>query len=397
MKTAYRIQGFQQSIYSRLKELKGEIINEGTKLIDLSIGSPDMAPPEEIRKIISEASLDAQAYDYTLTRGTEQFRQACADWYKKRFDVDLDPETEILPLMGSQDGLAHIFWAYINKGDHVLIPDPGYPIYSDGLALVEGIKIPMPLLEGNSYLPDLTSIDETSAKKAKMMILNYPNNPTAATANLEFFQEVVGFAEKNDILVCHDAAYSELYFEESKPVSFLQAKGSKKVGVEFHSLSKSYNLAGVRLGFLVGNSDVIKALETVKSNIDYGTFRPILTAGTAALSSICDYVAEKNRKAYKKRRDIWIEGSAKVGWKIPSPEASMYIWAPVPTAQDSFEFVWDLAKAGVMLIPGAAFGKHGEGYVRIGLVQDEKEIERAVRIVQDFLQTRIKTEDSGIK
>lgn len=397
METAYRIQGFQQSIYSRLKELKEEILSEGTKLIDLSIGSPDMAPPEEIRKIISEASLDAQAYDYTLTRGTEQFRRACADWYKKRFDVELDPETEVLPLMGSQDGLAHIFWAFINKGDHVLIPDPGYPIYSDGLALAEGVKVALPLLEEKGYLPDLTLIDENSASQAKMIILNYPNNPTAATASLEFFQDVVAFAEKNDIIVCHDAAYSELYFEESRPVSFLQAKGSKKVGVEFHSLSKSYNLAGVRLGFLVGNADVIKALETVKSNIDYGTFRPILTAGTAALSGICDYVTEQNREVYKRRRDIWIEGCAKVGWKIPNPEASMYVWAPVPTAQDSFEFVWELAKAGVMLIPGAAFGKYGEGYVRIGLVQDEKEIERAVRIVQDFLLTRIKKEDPGIE
>lgn len=196
MNIAHRIQGFEQSIYSRLKELKEEIFREGTALIDLSIGTPDMAPPEKIKRIISDCALDSKAYDYTLTRGTEQIRQACADWYKRRFDVELDPQSEVLPLMGSQDGLSHIFWAFVDKGDYVLVPDPGYPIYSDGLALVEGIKAPMPLKEENHYLPDLSSIDGHTAQKAKMMMLNYPNNPTAATAPLDFFQEVVAFAKK---------------------------------------------------------------------------------------------------------------------------------------------------------------------------------------------------------
>lgn len=388
MKIATRLKGLQTSIYSRLAELKREIEKSGKTLINLSIGSPDLPPPEEIRRIISECSLDEKAYDYTLTRGTPEFREACAKWYKKRFNVDLDPEKEVLPVMGSQDGLAHIFWAFINKGDTALIPDPGYPIYSDGLAIVEGKKVAMPLRENNGFLPDFSEIDQESARKAKLMILNYPNNPTAAVASLSFFQDVVEFARENDIIVCHDAAYSELAFEGYKPASFLQAEGAKEVGVEFHSLSKSFNLAGVRLGFVVGNPEVIRALETIKSNIDYGTFRPILNAGTAALLG-SEEIILKNQQAYQKRRDIWIDGCAEVGWQMPRPKGSMYVWAPVPTEQDSFSFVQDLAvKAGVLVVPGVAFGEYGEGYVRIGLVQDESLIKEAVERVKAFLRSK---------
>ncbi|MGI6449439.1 MAG: aminotransferase class I/II-fold pyridoxal phosphate-dependent enzyme [Desulfitobacteriia bacterium] len=386
MRFATRLKNLQTSIYSQLAELKTELERNGKTLINLSIGSPDLAPPREVREALSQTALDGGAYDYTLTRGTSEFREACAKWYKKRFDVDLDPETEVLPVMGSQDAIAHIFWALVDKGEAALIPDPGYPIYSDGLALVEGKKIPLPLKEENNFLPDFSALDPKLAAEAKLMILNYPNNPTAAVASLEFFEQVVQFAAQYEIIVCHDAAYTELSFDNYKPASFLQVKGAKEVGVEFHSLSKTYNMAGARLGFVVGNAKVIKALETIKSNIDYGIFRPVLKAGSVALLGSGEIIG-LNQQTYQRRRDIWVEGCALAGWKMPKPKGSMFVWAPVPSKQDSLSFVIDLAKrAGVILVPGIAFGAHGEGYVRVGLVQSEAALEEAVHRVRSFLQ-----------
>jgi len=385
VKLASRLNKLQVSIYSQLAELKAEIAQTGKSLIDLSIGSPDLPPPQEVKELISRQALDDQVYDYTLTRGTAEFREACANWYKRRFNVDLDTETEVLPTMGSQDGLAHIFWALIDKGDSALIPDPGYPIYSDGLTLAEGKIIPLPLLPANNFLPDFSQLSIKQADQAKLMILNYPNNPTTATANLEFFTQVVEFAYKHNIIVCHDAAYTELAYGGIRPVSFLQVDGAKEVGIEFHSLSKSFNMAGVRLGFAVGNSKVIKALETIKTNIDYGSFKPFLKAGALALSN-CQKTIETNCQTYKRRSEIWINGCKEAGWEITQPLATMFIWAPVPTEQDSLSFVMDLArKSGVILVPGAAFGQYGEGYVRIGLVQKEEVLEEAVKRIKTFL------------
>lgn len=388
MELASRLKGMETSIFSQLADLKKEVESSGKTLVNLSIGSPDLAPAYEIRKILSELVMQEEMYDYTLTRGTMDFREACAKWYKQRFDVDLDPETEVLPVMGSQDGLAHIYWAFLNKGDTALIPDPGYPIYSDGVALAEGIKVPIPLKEVNSFLPDFAEIDKTSARKAKIMILNYPNNPTAAVAPPSFFPEAVRFAQENNIIICHDAAYTELAFEGYRPVSFLETEGAKEVGVEFHSLSKTYNMAGARLGFVVGNADIIKALETIKSNIDYGTFRPILKAGVQALLG-SDQIIKENQKVYRRRRDIFVDGCAEVGWKIARPAASMFVWASVPTKQDSFTFVKELAReAGVLVVPGVAFGRYGEGYIRVGLVQKQELIKEAVDRIQSFLNLR---------
>jgi len=368
-----------------MDNLRQELEKAGKHLINLSIGSPDRAPALEIRKILSQAVLDDSQYGYTLTRGTANFRRACAEWYLDRFGVSLDPETEILPLMGSQDGLAHIFLAYIDPGDLALIPDPGYPIYTAGLMLAGGVKVAMPLLEEKGFLPDLRQIKADLARKAKLMFLNYPNNPTAAVAPLSFFEDVVEFAKKNDLLICHDAAYSELAFDGYRPVSFLQAQGAKEVGIEFHSVSKTYNLAGARLGFVVGNSDVIRNLSQLKSNIDYGVFQPVLTAGAYALSSAQDSI-EENRSAYQRRRDLLIEGCASAGWNMPPPQGSMFIWAPVPTKQDSVSFTIALAReAGVIVVPGVGFGEYGEGYVRMAMVQNEHVIQEAVRRIQQFL------------
>lgn len=381
-----RLEGLGASVFSEMDDLKRQLEREGKSLINLSIGSPDRAPSLEIRRVLSQAVLEENQYGYTLTRGTEDFRRVCADWYLERFGVVLNPETEVLPLMGSQDGLAHVFLAYIDPGDLALIPDPGYPIYSAGLILAGGKKVAIPLLEENGFLPDLKKIDPDLARKAKLMFLNYPNNPTAAVASLSYFEEVVEFAREYDLLICHDAAYSELAFEGFKPVSFLQARGAKEVGIEFHSVSKTYNLAGVRLGFVVGNSEVIGTLSQLKSNIDYGVFAPVLAAGAYALRNAQESI-EENKRAYQRRRDLLIDGCALAGWKMSIPQGSMFVWAPVPTQQDSVSFAMDLAReAGVIVVPGVAFGEHGEGFVRIALVQDESVMQEAVRRIQEFLR-----------
>ncbi len=382
---AKRLGGLGASVFTEMDNLKRALEKEGKSLINLSIGSPDRAPALEIRQVLSQAVFDETQYGYTLTRGTDEFRKACATWYLERFGVTLNSETEVLPLMGSQDGLAHIFLAFIDPGDLALIPDPGYPIYTAGLILAGGEKVAFPLLEENGFLPDLRKIDSDIARQAKLMLLNYPNNPTAAVASLSFFEEVVEFAREYDLLICHDVAYSELAFEGYRPVSFLQARGAKEVGIEFHSVSKTYNLAGARLGFVVGNADVIGTLAQLKSNIDYGVFGPVLKAGAFALSSVQNSI-EENRNAYQRRRDILIEGCSQAGWNIPVPQGSMFIWAPVPTRQDSFSFARELAReAGVIVVPGVAFGEHGEGYVRIAMVQDESVLQEAVRRIQQFL------------
>ncbi|MCB8816980.1 aminotransferase class I/II-fold pyridoxal phosphate-dependent enzyme [Desulfosporosinus shakirovi] len=381
-----RLESLGASVFTEMDNLKRELEKAGNNLINLSIGSPDRAPALEIRNVLSQAVLDDNQYGYTLTRGTEEFRKVCAEWYRERFGVALDPETEVLPLMGSQDGLAHIFLAYIDPGDLAFVPDPGYPIYTAGLMLAGGKKVAIPLLEENGYLPDLKQIDPDLARKAKLMFLNYPNNPTAAVANLSFFEKVVDFAKEYDLLICHDAAYSELAFEGFKPVSFLQARGAKEVGIEFHSVSKTYNLAGARLGFAVGNADVIGNLSQLKSNIDYGVFAPVLTVGAYALNNGQESI-EDNQNAYQRRRDLLIEGCAFAGWKMPMPQGSMFVWAPVPTEQDSVSFAMDLAReAGVIVVPGVAFGEHGEGFVRVALVQDESVLKEAVQRIQQFFK-----------
>lgn len=385
---AQRLQGLGASVFSKMDDLKNELQEQGKDLINLSIGSPDRAPSAELRNVLGQATLDGNQYGYTLTRGTKEFRESCAKWYKNRFDVNLDPEHEVLPLMGSQDGLAHIFLALIDPGDSAFIPDPGYPIYTAGLVIAGGQKIPLSLLAENNFLPDLDSIDPEVARKAKMIVLNYPNNPTAAVAPLEFFDKVVKFANTYDLIVCHDVAYSELAYDGYRPVSFLQAEGAKNVGVEFHSLSKTFNFAGARLGFVVGNAEVIEALCELKSNIDYGVFGPVLKAGSYALS-VSQPQVEETRLTYQKRRDILIEGFAEAGWKIPVPKGSMFLWAPVPTQQDSLSFAIDLAReAGVIVVPGVGFGDHGEGFVRIALVQEEEILREAVNRVQEFLRSK---------
>ena len=360
---ADRLDTLQPGIFSLINEKKKQALNAGKNIIDLSIGSPDMAPPSHVKEILLQAAQDDKNYGYALTEGLEVFKNAVVNWYEKNYRVKLDPATEVLSLMGSQDGLTHLHWALLNPGDLVLIPDPGYPIYQAGPLLAGGKIYPLPLLEENDYLPDLDNIPVEICEKAKVMILNYPSNPLAATATKEFFEDLVAFAKKHQIIIVHDFAYSELSYDGFKNPSFLEVPGAKEVGVEIHSVSKTFNLAGCRLGFIVGNAEVIDALRLVKSNIDYGTFSPIQIAAASALTGPEECVKE-NALNYQHRRDVLIEELAKYGWQVPKPKASMFVWAKLPEKFPSSEdFAFKLlAQTGVAVVPGIAFGTHGEGY-----------------------------------
>lgn len=382
---ANRMRSLTSAIFTQVDNLRQQAAAAGKDVISLSIGSPDLAPAPHIIAAMKEAIDNPQNYGYTLSKGIPAFLQAVADWYTK-FDVALDPATEVHSLMGSQDGLAHIALCLINPGDVVLVPDPGYPIFSAG-PLVAGAEVyHMPLTPENNYLPDLDAIDEKILSRAKMMILNYPNNPLAATASREFFTKVVDFAKRHQIIVCHDFAYSELVFDGYRPDSFLSIPGAKDVAIEFHSLSKTYSMAGCRVAFVVGNKDVISLLGRLKSNFDYGIFYPVQKAAIAALTGPQDCVLE-TAQTYQKRRDILVDGFRAFGWDVPRPQASMYIWAPVPTRQSSFDFVSDMIQqTGVSVTPGIGFGPHGEGHVRIALVQPEQRLAEAVSRIHDWLE-----------
>jgi LL-diaminopimelate aminotransferase len=383
---AKRLSGLGSAIFSEMDELRKEVENKGIQIINLGIGSPDRAPAPHVIEALTKGVNAEFNYGYTLTQGIDELKTAIVNWYYKRFQVKLDPDTEVLSLMGSQDGLAHIYTAFINPGDLALIPDPGYPIYTAGLLLAGGEKYPLALTADNNYLPDLDKLPLEVVRRAKLMFLNYPNNPLAATADLDFFYKIVEFAKEHQIIVCHDNAYSELAYDGYRPPSLLQVPGAKEVGVEFHSVSKTYNLAGCRLGFVVGNAQVIRSLSVVKSNIDYGVFKPVQLAAVAALNGPQDTVVD-NAAAYQARRDALVDGLASAGWQIPKPKASMFLWAPLPKGHhSSMEFAAQLLKAtGVLVIPGVAFGEQGEGYVRIALVQDTSLLLEAVSRVHRFL------------
>ncbi|MDD3654755.1 MAG: LL-diaminopimelate aminotransferase, partial [Desulfotomaculaceae bacterium] len=368
MKKAKRMESLSSGIFSEMEERKRKVEARGLKVINIGVGSPDLPPAPHIMEALRLAAGRPQNYTYPLV-GLPSLRQAVAQWYKRRFNVDLDPEVEVLELMGSQDGLAHLAMAYIDRGDVALVPDPGYPIYEFSIRLAGGDIFPMPLLSDNHFLPDLDAIPADIVRRAKMMWLNYPNNPTAANAGRGFFEKAVSFARCNNILICHDVAYAELAYDGFKPVSFLETPGAKEVGIEFYSLSKTYNMAGCRLGFAVGNAAVLADLALIKSNIDYGVFYAVQEAGVAALSGPQECVAE-TAATYQKRRDVLVEGLARLGWSMPKPRASMFVWAPLPRGySDSIRFTAELLeKAGIIVLPGLAFGRQGEGYVRIALV-----------------------------
>ncbi|RID84068.1 LL-diaminopimelate aminotransferase [Peribacillus asahii] len=372
-------------VFMEVAGRKQEALQKGKDVIDLSVGSPDLPPPSFVIDTLIEYAKDTSKYGYTL-KGITEFHDAVCYFYRNRYGVELDAEQEVLQLMGSQDGLAHLATAIINPGDYVLVPDPGYPIYEASVSLAGGIIYPMPLTAENQFLPQLNQIPEDVLKKTKMMIISYPGNPVTALANEEFFKEVIEFAKKHHILVVHDFAYSELIFDHHPQISFMSIPGAKEVGIEFNSLSKTFNMAGCRIGYVVGNKEALNILATLKSHIDYGIFYPIQKAAEKALMADPDILSEQV-KEYEERRDALLSGLAKAGWEVPKSAATMFVWAKIPAGWKSREFAYELIdKAGVAVVPGDAFGKEGEGYVRMALVQPAERLREAAKRIQEFLQ-----------
>lgn len=381
MKPSKRLDTLTSAIFTEMNKRKKMIEQKGIKVIDLGIGSPDQPPSPHLIEALVQAVQNPNNYRYPTSEGSLEFRQTVADWYAYRFGVDLRAEDEVLSLMGSQDGLAHLAQGWIDEGDMVLIPDPGYPIYAASVTLAGGEIYPMPLKEENHFLPMLDQIPQDVCKRAKLMVLNYPNNPLAATAEPDFFQKVISFAKEHDIMVVHDLAYSELAFDGYRPTSILEVEGAKDVAIEFNSFSKSFNLAGCRIAYIVGNADFIRPLAIVKSNIDYGVFLAIQQVAIEAMKSdMIQQAPNPNAEIYQKRRDTLLEGLAKIGWEIQKPKATMFVWAKIPTGWSSADFAYTLLdQAGVVVIPGNAFGEEGEGFVRIALVQDKEVLEEVVK------------------
>lgn len=367
---------FQTSVFNELANYKKQKIQDGHQMIDLSIGSPDLPPPEYVMEELASYVKDPTLYRYSLD-GTPELLQAISDYYGRSYDVNLSPENEVLMVMGSQDGLVHLPLVLTNPGEIILVPNPGYTAYAAGIAMAEATPYSMPLQEENQFLPDLELIPEDIRLKAKMMILNFPGNPVPATATEEFFEKVVQFAKKYNIIVLHDFAYSELYYGE-KPLSFLSVNGARDVGIEFNSLSKSFNMAGCRIGYVVGNPLILEGLNRLKSNLDYGVFLPIQKAAITALNH-SERFSDNLRAIYKKRRDTLVAGLHSLGWKVHSPQASMFVWAKVPTPYSSKQFAYTLIdETGIVTTPGIAFGSEGEGYLRISLVQEEEVLRTAM-------------------
>ena len=372
-------------IFMEVANKKQEVINQGKDVIDFSVGSPDLPPPSFVIDTLIEYAKDPSKYGYTLA-GTPEFHHAVCYFYKNRYGVDLDANKEVLQLMGSQDGLAHLATAIINPGDYVLVPDPGYPIYEASVAIAGGNIYPMPLKAENKYLPQLDVIPQDILQKTKMMIISYPGNPVTALADETFFKKVIEFAKANHILVVHDFAYSELIFDQHPQISFMSIPGAKEVGIEFNSLSKTFNMAGCRIGYVVGNVEALQILGTLKSQIDYGTFYPILKAAEKALTEDAASLAEQV-KEYEARRDALLSGLEEGGWKVPKSSATMFVWAQIPDGWKSRDFAFELIeKAGVAVVPGDAFGKEGEGYVRMALVQPPEKLAEAAERIRLFLQ-----------
>jgi LL-diaminopimelate aminotransferase len=374
-------------IFMEVANKKQEVMKQGKDVIDLSVGSPDLAPPSFVVETLLQYAKDPSKYGYTL-KGTPEFHQAVCYFYKTRYGVDLHADREVLQLMGSQDGLAHLATAIINPGDVVLVPDPGYPIYEASVTLAGGEIYPMPLKEKHKFLPQLDQIPLDILQKTKMMIISYPGNPVTALADEAFFKKVVEFAKVHNILVVHDFAYSELIFDGHPPISFMSIPGAKEVGIEFNSLSKTFNMAGCRIGYVVGNTEALHILGTLESHIDYGTFYPILKAGEKALTADPSILADQV-KEYEARRDALLSGLEKGGWSVPKSSATMFVWAKIPAGWKSRDFAFKLIeKAGVAVVPGDAFGKEGEGYVRMALVQPPEKLAQAAERIRLFLQAK---------
>jgi len=367
MKMARRIENLPPYLFVEITQKIAEKKAKGEEVISFAIGDPDIPTPHHIIDRLCQAAQDPANHRYPETEGLPGLRRAIAEWYKKRFNVSLDAAKEVLPLMGSKEGLAHVAWCIIDPGDIALVPDPAYPVYGISTILAGGTPHYIPLVAENDFLPDLDNIPAQVVEKAKMLWINYPNNPTGAVADIDFFNHVVKFAQQHNLAICHDGPYSEVAFDGYQPVSFMQAEGAKGVGVEFHSLSKSYNMTGWRIGMAVGNAELIDALKRVKSNVDSGISQAIQYAAIEALAGPQDCIQEHNT-IYQKRRDLVVDMLNNIGLEAKTPKASLYVWAKVPKGYNSIEFANTLLEdVGVVVTPGVGYGKNGEGYVRLSL------------------------------
>lgn len=380
-KQAERISRLPPYLFKEIDEKKRLMMGKGVDIIDLGIGDPDLPTPPHIIDAMAGAVKDPANHRYPSYSGMEEFRYEIAEWYLRRFSVKLDPDTEVIALIGAKEGIAHISLAFIDPGDVALTPTPAYPVYHTGTLFAGGKPYFLPLHEKNGFQPDLTAIPQEVADKAKMIWINYPNNPTAAVADKDFFESIVAFARSYGIMVCHDLTYSEIAFDGYKPMSLLEVEGAKEIGIEFHSLSKTFNMTGWRVAFAVGNREAIQGLGAIKSNLDSGVFQAIQIASIEALKSHREGISEMG-KIYERRRDIMVRGLQDSGFKVNPPKATFYLWVPVPHPYTSMDLAARLLdEAGVVVTPGNGFGSAGEGYIRIALTQDEKRLSEAVERV----------------
>ena len=369
-------------LFMEIDRMKAEIQARGVDIIDLGVGDPDLPTPPHIIKRLTEAASDPSNHRYPSYSGMQDFKTAAAEWYNKRFNVDLDPSREVLTLIGSKEGIAHFPLAFLNPGDVALVPSPAYPVYHIGTLFAGGTSYFMPLVKGNQFLPDLDGIPKSVLDKSKILFLNYPNNPTGATASLEFFEKALAVARANNLIICHDAAYSEMSYDGYRPPSFLEIPGARETAIEFHSLSKTYNMTGWRIGFAVGDAALIEGLGQIKSNIDSGAFQAVQWAGIEALRGNQACVQEM-QEIYTRRRNILVEGLNQAGWKVDPPKATFYLWVTVPKGYTSAQATAHLLKeAGIVTTPGNGFGRPGEGYIRMTLTVSEKRMAEAVERIK---------------
>ncbi|NLL57390.1 MAG: pyridoxal phosphate-dependent aminotransferase [Firmicutes bacterium] len=385
---AERIRLLPRYLFAEIDKKVKAAQEKGIDVIKLGIGDPDSPTPDYIVKRMQEEVAKPRNHTYPPDEGLKEFREAVADYYLRRHGVELDPQKEIVPLIGSKEGIAYISFCFTDPGDVNLVPDPGYPVYGIGTIFAGGVPQFMPLLKERRFLPDLRSVPAETARRAKLLFLNYPNNPTGAVATREFFAEVVDFAREYNLLVCHDAAYNEIAFDDYRPVSFLEVPGGKDVAIEFGSLSKTFNMTGWRIGYAVGNSTAVEALYRFKTNVDSGLFQAIQYAGVEAFTNPqMGPFLEKLRELYRRRRDIVVRALQEAGWDLEAPKATFYVWAPVPPGYSSQEFVtYLLEETGVVVTPGSGFGKFGEGYFRIALTVNEERLQEAMERIKNAIR-----------
>ena len=380
-----RLQELPPYLFLEIDKAKRKARQEGRDIIDLGIGDPDQPTPDFIIQSLQKAATDPANHRYALDQGMPVLRQAISEWYKKRFNVALEPDSEVLPLIGSKEGIAHFPLAFINPGEYTLVPDPCYPPYKGGTIFAGGKPYLMPLLEKNKFLPDLKAIPQSVLEKSRMIYINYPNNPTGATCEKDFYEQVIAFALKYKLIVISDLAYSEMAYDNYKPLSFLDVNGAKEVGIEFHSLSKTCNMTGWRVGWACGNKALVAGLAKVKSNIDSGIFSAVQVSAVTAIKESDSHIS-KMCAVYQERRDILVDGLNAMGWKVNKPKATFYVWAGIPKGNKSIDFCARiLEKANIVVTPGVGFGESGEGYIRFALTVDKARIKEAVERLKKII------------